>query len=192
MGSEGCLYASCSVVGWSHQYVPSKEFSPFGIKQWRRWIQSNSRPSLISWVVFFVMFRWMKSSTWISTSSRPRCPFRLKCLDTSVLLHVMHHLVEVTLALLFQAVFGLAYILFLASSAGDAVDEVVAVARHFVFRAIFSTCGGGHYLAFRVQQGTVSTLPVGTGFVDQSGRFTLLRDGGFDLTSRSCRFFGLQ
>ena len=47
-------------------------------------------------------------------------------------LHVMHHLVEVTLESLFQAVFGLAYILFLASSAGDAVDEVVAVARHRV------------------------------------------------------------
>ena len=47
-------------------------------------------------------------------------------------LHVMHHLVEVTLESLFQAVFGLTYILFLASSAGDAVDEVVAVARHVV------------------------------------------------------------
>ena len=65
-------------------------------------------------------------------------------------LHVMHHLVEVTLELLFQAVFGLAYILFLASSAGDAVDEVVAVARHVVFCAIFSTCDGCHYLAFHV------------------------------------------
>ena len=93
-------------------------------------------------------------------------------------LHVMHHLVEVTLELLFQAVFGLAYILFLASSADDAVDEVVAVARHVVFRAIFSTCEGCHYLAFRVQQGTISTLSVGTGFVDRSGRFTHLRDGG--------------
>ena len=39
-------------------------------------------------------------------------------------LHVMHHLVELSLESLFQAVFGLAYILFLASSAGDAVDEV--------------------------------------------------------------------
>ena len=47
-------------------------------------------------------------------------------------LHVMHHLVEVTLESLFQAVFGLAYILFLTSSAGDAVDEVVAVAGHVV------------------------------------------------------------
>ena len=65
-------------------------------------------------------------------------------------LHVMHHLVEVTLESLFQAVFCLAYILFLASSAGDAVDEVVAVARHVVFRTIFSTCDGCHYLAFRV------------------------------------------
>ena len=65
-------------------------------------------------------------------------------------LHVMHHLVEVTLELLFQPVFGLAYILFLASSAGDAVDEVVAVALHVVFCAIFSTCDGCHYLAFRV------------------------------------------
>ena len=65
-------------------------------------------------------------------------------------LHVMHHLVEVTLESLFQAVFGLAYILFLASSAGDSVDEVVAVARHVVFCAIFSTCDGCHYLAFPV------------------------------------------
>ena len=89
----------------------------------------------------------------------------------------MHHLVEVTLESLFQAVFGLAYILFLASSAGDAVDEVVALACH-VFRAIFSTCDGCHYLAFRVQQRTISALPVGTGFVVRSGRFTLLRVGG--------------
>ena len=65
-------------------------------------------------------------------------------------LHGMHHLVEVTLESLFQAVFGLAYILFLTSSAGDAVDEVVAVAGHVVFRAILSTCDGCHYLAFRV------------------------------------------
>ena len=65
-------------------------------------------------------------------------------------LHVVHHLVEVTLESLFQAVFGLAYVLFLASSAGDAVDEVVAVAHHVVFYAIFSTCDGCHYLAFRV------------------------------------------
>ena len=93
-------------------------------------------------------------------------------------LHVMHHLVEVTLELLFQAVFGLAYILFLASSAGDAVDEVVAVACHVVFHAIFSTYDGCHYLAFRVQQGTIPTLSVGTGIVDRSGQFTLLRDGG--------------
>ena len=93
-------------------------------------------------------------------------------------LQVMYHLVEMTLESLFQAVFGLAYILFLASSAGDAVDEVVAVARHIVSCAIFSACDGCHYLAFRVQQGTISTLSVGTGFVNRSGRFTLLRDGG--------------
>ena len=93
-------------------------------------------------------------------------------------LHVMHSFVEMTLESLFQAVFGLAYILFLASSAGDAVDEVVAVARHVVFCAILSTCDSCHNLAFRVQQGTISTLFVGTGFVDRSGRFTLLRDRG--------------
>ena len=43
---------------------------------------------------------------------------------------------------------------------------------------IFSTCKGCHYLAFRVQQGAISAHPVGTGFVDRSGRFTLLGDGG--------------
>ena len=45
-----------------------------------------------------------------------------------VFLHIMHHLVEVTLESLFRTVLGLAYILFLASPAGDTVDKVVAVA----------------------------------------------------------------
>ena len=53
-----------------------------------------------------MMFRWMKSSTWISTSSRPQCPFRLKMSGHFGFLHVMHHLVEMTLESLFQAVFG--------------------------------------------------------------------------------------
>ena len=52
-------------------------------------------------------------------------------------LHVVHHLVEMALESLFQTVLGLTHILFLASSAGDTVDQVVAVARHVVFSAIF-------------------------------------------------------
>ena len=105
----------------------------------------------------------------------------------------MHHLVEVTLESLFQAVFGLTYILFLASSAGDAVDEVVALACHVVFRAIFSTGDGCHYLAFRVQQRTISTLRLvevlSTGLV---GSLSSEMGVSFDLTSRSRRFFGLR
>ena len=67
------------------------------------------------------------------------------------LLHILHHLVEMTLESLFQTVLGLTNILFLASSAGDAVGQVVAVARHVVFYAVFSACYGGHYVAFYVQ-----------------------------------------
>ena len=52
-------------------------------------------------------------------------------------LHVMHHLIEMALESLFQTVLGVTHILFLASSAGD---QVVAVACHVVFSAIFSTC----------------------------------------------------
>ena len=46
----------------------------------------------------------------------------------------------------------LANILFLASSAGYAVDQVFAVARHVVFRVVFSASNGCHHVAFRVQQ----------------------------------------
>ena len=38
-------------------------------------------------------------------------------------------------------------------------------ARHIVSCAIFSACDGCHYLTFRVQQGTIPTLSVGTGIV---------------------------
>ena len=64
-------------------------------------------------------------------------------------LHVMHHLVEVALESLFQAVFGLAYILFLASSAGDAVDEVVAVTVATIWPSVFNK---GQYRHFRLVQ----------------------------------------
>ena len=93
-------------------------------------------------------------------------------------LHVMHHLVEMALEPLFQTVLGLTHILFLASSAGDAVDQVVAVARHVVFSAIFSTCDTGHNLTVCVQQGTISALPVRASLVGQFVRLALLRDGG--------------
>ena len=43
-------------------------------------------------------------------------------------LHVVHHPVEMALESLFQTVLGLTHILLLASSAGDTVDQVVAVA----------------------------------------------------------------
>ena len=96
-------------------------------------------------------------------------------------LHIVHHLVEV------------AHILFLASSAGDTVDQVVAVARHYVFSALFSTCDSGQNKAVCVQQGTISALPVRASLVGRFGRFSLLRDGvSFDLTSRLRRFFGLR
>ena len=93
-------------------------------------------------------------------------------------LHVMHHLVEVPLESLFQTVLGMTHILFLASSAGDTVDQVVAVARHVVFSAIFSTCDSGHNMAVCVQQGTISALPIRASLVGRFGWFTLLRDGG--------------
>ena len=108
-------------------------------------------------------------------------------------LHVMHHLVEVTLESLFQAVFGLAYILFLASSAGDAVDEVVAVAPHFVFLRYFlpvtvattwpSVFNKGQYQLFRLVQVLL------TGLV---GSLSSEMGVSFDLTSRSRRLFGLR
>ena len=90
----------------------------------------------------------------------------------------MHHLVEVALESLFQTVLGLTHILFLASSVGDTVDQVVAVALHVVFSAIFSTCDSGQNMAVCVQQGTISALPVRASLVGRFGRFTLLRDGG--------------
>ena len=93
-------------------------------------------------------------------------------------LHIVHHMVEMTLEFLFQTVLGLIYILFIASPAGDAVDQVVAVARHVVFCAVFSACYGGHYMAFRVQQGTISALTVGASVVGRLGRFALLCDRG--------------
>ena len=93
-------------------------------------------------------------------------------------LRVVHHLVEMTLEPLFQTVLGLTDILFLASSAGDAVDQVVAVARHVVSSPIFSTCDTSHYLAICVQQGTISAFPVRASLVGLFVRLTLLRDGG--------------
>ena len=89
-------------------------------------------------------------------------------------LRVVHHLVEMTLEPLFQTVLGLTDILFLASSAGDAVDQVVAVVRC----PIFSTCDTSHYLAICVQQGTISAFPVRASLVGLFVRLTLLRDGG--------------
>ena len=60
--------------------------------------------------------------------------------------HIVHYLVEVTLEPLFQTVLCLPYILLLASPAGDAVDKVVAFARHVVFGAVFPSRHGGHYI----------------------------------------------
>ena len=89
-------------------------------------------------------------------------------------LHIVHHLVEVTLESLFQTILGLTYILFLASPAGDAVDKVATVARHIVFCVIFPARDSCHNVAFCVQQGTISALTVGASLVGQFGRFALL------------------
>ena len=93
-------------------------------------------------------------------------------------LHVVYHLVEMALESLFQTVLGLTHILFLASAAGDAVDQVVAVARDVVFSGIFSTCDSGQNMTVCVQQGTISALPVCASLVGRFGRLALLRDGG--------------
>ena len=93
-------------------------------------------------------------------------------------LHVVHYLVEVTLEPLFQTVLSLTYMLLLASPTGDAVDQVVAIACHIVFGAIFPACQGGHYVAFLVQQWTVPALTVGVFLVGSFSRFFILRDGG--------------
>ena len=64
----------------------------------------------------------------------------------------MHYLIEMPLESLFQTVFGLAHILFFASSAGYTVYQIVAVACHVVFRVVFSASNGCHHVVFRVQQ----------------------------------------
>ena len=95
-----------------------------------------------------------------------------------VFFDVMHYLVEVTLESLFWTVLCLTYILFLAFPAGDAVDKVVAFARHVVFSAVFPARHSGHYMAFHVQQWTVPALTVGAFLVWSFGRFSILQDGG--------------
>ena len=90
----------------------------------------------------------------------------------------MHYLVEVTLESLFQTVLGLTYILFLASSAGYTVDQVIAVACHIVFRVDFSASNGCHNVAFLVQQMTILAPTVGACCNGPLGLCALLRDGG--------------
>ena len=61
-------------------YISTREFSPFGMKQCRRCIQSNSKPSQMSVVELLAVGWWTKSRMWISTSPIPWCPLLLKCL----------------------------------------------------------------------------------------------------------------
>ena len=92
--------------------------------------------------------------------------------------HIVHYLVEVTLEPLFQTVLCLPYILLLASLTGDTIDKVVTFARYVVFGAVFPSRHGGHYMAFRVQEGAVPALMVGAFLVRMFGRFSILHDGG--------------
>ena len=65
----------------------------------------------------------------------------------------MQYLVEVPLESLFQTILGLTHILFAASSAGYAVDQVVAVVGHIMFHLVFSASNGCLDMAILVKQG---------------------------------------
>ena len=91
-------------------------------------------------------------------------------------LHIMHYQVEVPLEYLFQTVLGLANILFFASSAGYAIDQVVAVACHVVFRTVFYASNGCHDVAFRVEERAITALVVGACRVDRFSWFAILRN----------------
>ena len=70
------------------------------------------------------------------------------------------------------------HILFAASSAGYAVDQVVGVAGHFVFRAVFSASNGCHDMAFLIEQGMIPAPVVSACCGNPLGWFLDLQDGG--------------
>ena len=98
----------------------------------------------------------------------------LKYLDTWFFFHIIQYLVELPLESLFQTILGLTHILFLASSAGYAVDQVVAVVGHIMFHLVFSASNGCLDMAIHVRQGAgLLTSRMGVNF-DHRGDIKIL------------------